>query len=183
MKNILFTLTIVGLIAMSCSKSPNRFAIENHSIGLLTDSTQIKDLATIFDLDSVVNLSKGNKFTDRINDIDVFEKGGKLLLTLSPKSVSDSTSTIEAIKVYDKRFKTTEGINTESTFGDIKTKMKIKKIENTIRNIVVFLENSPVYLTIDKKELPAEFQFDMSKKIEAINIPDTAKIKYFMIGW
>jgi hypothetical protein len=183
MKKTIITLCFVGLIAMSCSKAPNRFAIEKQNVGLLTDSTQIKDLATIFDLDSVVNLSKGDKFTDRINDIDVFEKGGKLLLTLSPRSVSDSTSTIEGIKVYDDRFKTSEGINTKSTFGDIKAKMKIKKIENTIRNIVIFLENSPVYFTIDKKELPAEFQFDLSKKIETTNIPDTAKIKYFMIGW
>lgn len=182
MKNTLITLSFIALVAVSCSKSPNKFSIGNKNIGLLTDSTQVKDLETIFSLDSVVN-NKANKFSNGTSNIDVFEKGGKHLLTLSPKSVLDSTSTIESVKVFDDRFKTSNGITTTSTFGDIKTKMTIKKIENTIRNVVVFIENSSVYFTIDKKELPSEFQFDLSKKIEVNNIPDTAKIKYFMVGW
>lgn len=182
MKKIIITLSFIGLIAMSCSKAPNKFAIQKQNIGLLTDSTQVKDIVALFKLDSVVKRDKGNKFAIDDN-IEIFEKGGAHLLTLSPKSVLDSTSTIETIKIIDKRFKTLEGLNSTSTFGDIKSKTEIKKIENTIKNIVIFIENSPVYLTIDKKNLPAEFQFDMSKKIEAINIPDTAKIKYFMVGW
>jgi len=182
MKKTLTTLSIIGLIAMSCSEAPNRFQIEKQNVGSLTDSTQVKALETVFEMDSIVN-TKGNKFSNGTNNIDVFEKGGKKLLTLSPKKINDSTSTIESIKVYDDRFKTEEGINVNSTFGDIKAKLKISKIENTIRNVVVFIENSPIYLTIDKKDLPAEFQFDLSKKIEKANIPDAAKIKYFMIGW
>lgn len=181
MKNTLLTLCLVGLIATSCSKTPNRFAIEKQNIGFLTDSTKVNQLEELLKLDSLV-FNTNSKFSIG-NNIEVFEKNGTHLLTLTPKLDKADASTIESIKILDERFKTPEGINTNSTFGDIKAKMKIKKIENTIRNIVLFLENSPIYLTIDKKELPSEFQFDLSKKIEAVNIPDTAKIKYFMIGW
>jgi hypothetical protein len=40
-----------------------------------------------------------------------------------------------------------------------------------------------VYVTIDKKELPAELRYDTQARIQASQIPDDAKIKYFMIDW
>ena len=49
--------------------------------------------------------------------------------------------------------------------------------------MVVFVDEINGFFTIDKKELPSELRLDMNKNIEALNIPDTAKIKYFMIGW
>ena len=48
---------------------------------------------------------------------------------------------------------------------------------------MVFVNENNTFFTIDKKELPSELRFDMSKKIEVTNIPDSAKIKYFMVGW
>ena len=50
-------------------------------------------------------------------------------------------------------------------------------------NVVIFINDSNFFFTIDKNELPSELRFDMSKKIEAIQIPVHSKIKYFMIGW
>jgi hypothetical protein len=40
-----------------------------------------------------------------------------------------------------------------------------------------------MYFTIEKTELPAELRFDMNLKIEAIQIPDDAKIKNFYLQW
>ena len=52
----------------------------------------------------------------------------------------------------------------------------------------IFLEAMSVdeinaYFTIDKNELPEDLRYDMNKKIEAISIPPTAKIKDFFIQW
>jgi hypothetical protein len=49
--------------------------------------------------------------------------------------------------------------------------------------VVVFVDDINASFAIDKKELPAELQFDMSLKIEKIQIPAKAKIKYFMLYW
>jgi len=49
--------------------------------------------------------------------------------------------------------------------------------------VVVFLENSDVFLTIDKKQLSENLRYNPSLEIEASQIPDDAKFKYFMIGW
>ena len=83
----------------------------------------------------------------------------------------------------DSKFKTKKGLTINSTFADIQNNYKISNIQNTLRNVVVFVNDINAFFTIDKKELPAELQFDASAKIEAIQIPGQAKIKYFMIGW
>lgn len=183
MKNILFTLILTSIILTSCKKETNPFSISKQNIGLLTDSTQVKDLEAIYIKDSIVKSIAGDEFTGTINDIEIYEKGGKKLLALSPTQALDSTATISTIKIYDARFKTEKGINTLSTFGDIKANYKISSIQNTLRNVVVFVNENNTFFTIDKKELPAELRVDLSAKIEAVQIPDEAKIKYFMVGW
>ena len=47
---------------------------------------------------------------------------------------------------------------------------------------MVFLEDSNVYLIIDKLQLPENLRYDPSAVIEISQIPDTAKFKYFMVG-
>ncbi len=179
-----------GLIAfsaiflfISCNTKIDKFLISHHNIGELTDSTQVKDLEAIFINDSIVKNIAGDEFLGRINDIEIFEKGGKRLLVLTPTEALDSTSTIKSIKIIDERYKTLKGLTINSTFGDIKTKYKISSIQNTLKNVVLFTSDSNFFFTINKEELPAELRFDMSKKIEAVQIPDQSKIKYFMIGW
>jgi hypothetical protein len=48
---------------------------------------------------------------------------------------------------------------------------------------VVLIKYSDIYFTIDKKELPSSLRYASSVNIEAVQIPDTAKIKYMMLGW
>jgi hypothetical protein len=182
MKNIYIGIVILTFLS-SCKKETNPYLISKRSIGLLTDSTQVKDIESIFANDSVVKRIGGDEFTGRINDIEIYDKTGKELLILTPKQALDSTSTISTIKIVDQRFKTEKGLNPESTFSDIKNNYTISSIQNTIRNVVVFVNEINGFFTIDKKELPADLRFDMNKKIEAVHIPDAAKIKHFMIGW
>lgn len=183
MKKIIFSLILVSIITTSCKTEIDPFTISKQNVGLLTDSTQVKDIETIYSNDSVVKKIAGDEFLGNVNDIEIFEKGGKHLLSLSPKQALDSTSTIGTVKIIDSRYKTIKGLNTLSTFGEIKEHYKISSIENTLRNIVVFVNENNTYFTIDKQELPSNLRFDMSKTIEAIQIPDSAKIKFFMIGW
>ncbi|PWK17508.1 hypothetical protein [Xanthomarina spongicola] len=183
MKKSIFSLAIVTLLFIGCKKEQDPFQISKQHIGLLTDSTQVKDLKAVFANDSVVERLLDNEFTFNRTDIDIFDKTGNKLLTLTPKVVQDSTSTIETIKVLDARFKTEKGISTTSTFADIEKNYKISSIQNTLKNIVVFVNEINAFFTISKSELPSELQFDTNAKIEAVQIPGKAKIKYFMIGW
>lgn len=171
------------ILAIACKEETDPFLITEHSIGLLTDSTQVKELKAIFSNDSISKYIGGDEFTGNINDINVYEGGGNHLLALTPFESLDSISTIKSIKIVDSRYKTTKGITKLSTFGDIQNKYKISRIQNTLSNIVVSVDAINAYFTIDKQELPAELRYDMDLKIEALQIPEKAKIKSFYIHW
>lgn len=183
MKYTILLLILSVTIFTSCSKEQDPFMVSKQNIGLLNDSTQVKDLNNIFVNDSVVKFIRGDEFTGNPNDIVIFEKGGKKLLILTPLQSLDSTSTIKSIRVMDERYKTPKGLSVTGTFKSIKDNYTISGIQNTLRSIIVSTNEINAYFTIDKSELPAEMRFDMNLKIEAIQIPDEAKIKDFYVLW
>ncbi|MGB0981910.1 MAG: hypothetical protein ACPGUH_07400 [Winogradskyella sp.] len=181
-KNTLIIIIILA-ITYSCAKAPNPFLVEKHNIGLLTDSTQVKDLEAIFSKDSIVKSIAGDEFTGAINSIEIFEKNGTKLLDVSPKEALDSTSVVSSVRIIDERYKTEKNISTLSTFKTIKDNYKISKIDNLINSVVVSVDEINASFTIDKEELPASMRLNMDLAIDAIQIPDEAKIKYFIIHW
>lgn len=182
-KHILF-ICICCAILLSCNKKEqDPFQIAKHNVGLLTDSTQVKDLEMIYANDSISRYIGGDEFTGNINNIEIFEKGGKLLLTLTPSEALDSTAVISTIKIEDPRYKTDLLVSKVSTFKDIKGNYKINSISNLINSVVISVNELNASFTIDKKELPSNLRFDMNIKFDAIQIPDNAKIKYFMLHW
>lgn len=182
MKNLFLIVLIIAVLA-SCTKQQDPFLIEKYNIGHLTDSTMVSQLDSIFVNDSIVKFVAGDEFTGNINNIDVYDKAGNHMLVLTPDEALDSTAVISNIRIMDSRFKTAKNISLLSTYKDIKNNYKINRIDNLINSINVNVNEINAYFTIDKKELPANLRFDMKMTIEAFQIPDEAKIKYFMLNW
>jgi len=134
-----------------------------------------------FVLDSIVKDTNTIKLISSTKKIEIYEKGGTHLLSLTPNN--DSIPTIKNIRIYDNRYSTNKGVSLKSTFKDIRNNYSIKKIVSSLNNVVIFLKENDMYFTIDKKELPGNLRYNTSATIEAVQIPDAAKIKYFMIGW
>lgn len=177
------SLIAIFLIISSCKKVQDPFAVNKTSIGLLTDSTQVKDLKATFPNDSVVNYQGDSTFKIPMNKIEVYGDSGILLLVLTPNKMSDSTATISNVRINDSRYKTDKGISTLSTFKEIQDNYKISKIDNLINSVVISVNELNAQFAIDKTELPANLRFDMNLSIEESQIPDNAKIKYFFINW
>ncbi|GLU43895.1 hypothetical protein [Allomuricauda sp. NBRC 101325] len=173
-KVIQATALTVGLILTQSCQKDTTFVIAEDSIGPLTQSTPVSELETVFANDSIVKESETAK------KIEIFEKGGKHLLSLTVNS--DSIPTIENVRIMDARYKSEKGISLMSTFKDIEDKYGIKKIVTTLNSIVVFPKGSNLYFTIDKAALPDNLRYSTST-IEAVQVPDSAELKYLMIGW
>jgi hypothetical protein len=183
MKHYLFLAILLGLF-VACDKTTDPFLITTNSAGLLTDSTMIRELKTVFINDSLSRFIGGDEFTGNTNTISVYEKeSGALLLELDPNTALDSLSTIRTVRIMDPRFKNQDGINTLSTFGDLNSNYSISSIQNTLRSLIISVDEINAYFTISKKELPEEMRYNMNKKIEAISIPESAKIKDFYLQW
>ena len=183
MPKSIYCLLIILLLIVGCENEPDPFLIGKQHVGLLTDSTQVKDLELVFPMDSIVRPIQGDEFSGNKTDIEIFEKGGKKLLVLDPSQPLDSTAVIETVQIIDPRYKTDKKISTLSTFKDIKDNYNISRISTLINSVVVFVDDINASFAIDKKELPSNLRYDMNLKIEKIQIPDKAKIKYFMIYW
>lgn len=183
MKKSLVLIALLLVFCVACNKEQDPFEISKQHVGLLTDSTQVKDLKLVFPHDSIVKRIGGDEFTGNKNNIEILDKKGKQLLILEPAEALDSTSVIETIQVIDNRYRTQKNITTLSTFKDIADNYKISRIDNLINSIVVTVRNINASFTIDKKELPSNLRVDMDLQIEATHIPDNAKIKYFFINW
>lgn len=183
MKNTIFTVAIAALLFTQCAKKQDAFAISNGQVGLVTNKTSIKQLDSIFANDSIVPLSNVKDALGTQGEVEVFAKDGTKLLRLSPDDESNPDAVINTVRVYDARYTTDKGLSIKSTFKDLKENYEIAGIQTSIDAVVVFLKESDVYITIDKKQLPENLRYNPSLTIEASQIPDTATFKYFMLAW
>ncbi len=175
--SLFFILLIVG-----CEKEIDKtFLITKESIGKLDKVSLVRDLEIIYANDSIVKDTTYINLANNSKKVKVFEKGGKHLLTLTPNS--DSIPTIENIRIEDPRFVTEQGVGLKSTFKDIKEHYTIRKVITSMNNVVILLDDSDIYFTISKEQLPSSLRYASSVNIEAVQIPDDAKIKYMMVGW
>mgnify|MGYP005989657693 CR=1 FL=1 len=182
-KNISSILVIVfSLFILSCSNS-SKFKIEKGKVGDITTKTTILELNKIFKNDSIVkNLSEGatgDNYLQEDDEVLIFEKGGKHLLTIIPKEQLDSTSTIKSIEVHDPRFKTDTGITLESSFSEINASNTVNRVESSFSSATLFIDDLNVTIAIDKEELG--LKQIITQKVSKEQIPDLAKMKSFIV--
>lgn len=183
MKKILFVCFILSLMFVQCAKDADPFLIKEGSIGNLDKHIKMKQIDSIFAMDSIVKLNPIQNASDTQGEVEIYDKEGEILLLISPEDDSDPNSLISNIQVFDGRYKTELGLNSKSSFKHLKDNYTIAGIDNAINSVVVYLENSEIFITIDKKQLPENIRYNYTAKIETSQIPDDATFKYFMISW
>ncbi len=182
MRNSVLFISVILLLCCNCKKEiDTTYLITNTSVGALEKTSLARDIELIYAKDSVIKDTTTLNLGNKAKKLKIFEKGGQLLLTLTPSG--DSIPKIENIRFEDARFKTEKGIHINSTFKDVKSVYTIKKVITAMNNVLVLVKESDVYFTISKEELPSSLRYASSVNIEAVQIPDAAKIKYMMLGW
>lgn len=177
----LFVITLLSIAFVQCSDG--KFKVSKGQVGKLTTKTTIEELDQLFKSDSIVKIlsegTKGNEYLQDDDEYQIYEKGGKHLLTIVPKEQLDSTSTIKSIEIFDERYKTENGLNIKSTFQEINANNAINNIEASFSSATLFIDDLNATLAIDKEQLGLK---DYStQKITIEQIPDLAKIKSFTI--
>jgi len=173
----------VTLLFIGCKEEINPFLISNDYVGALTRGMTIKEIDSIFSKDSIVKLYAQNEELPAQGEVEIYDKNGTKLVSISPVTNNDPDALISNFQFFDPRYKTDKGLNLSSTFKDIKANYKILNIETTISTVVIFLEDNDLFINIDKNELPENFRYNPNLVIDITNIPDEAKIKYFMLSW
>ena len=174
MKRIVFIGVLMAIIS-SCS-SNKEFEITEDSIGLISKTTLLSEIETLYAQDSVVVNGSSNS----IEKIEVYQNQS-LLFSLSPKT--ENPEQIGTVKVEDPRFKIKgSGISLSSTFQEIQSEMEIDKIIPTAMSASIFVKNSPFLFAIDKSNLPESIKYGFDP-IEKTQVTESTPIKYFFISW
>lgn len=181
-KNILI-LGVLSILFIQCNKDKDPFLITKSEIGSLSKTIKINQLDSIFSKDSIVPLLSKEVFLSQGGQVEIYEKGGVKLMLLSPINDKDPNSKISNIQLFDARYKTEKGLHLNSTFKDLRENYTISSIQNGLSSLVISLVESDVYVTISKEVLPESIRNEFGLKIDASDIPDDAKFKFFMVGW
>jgi hypothetical protein len=79
-------LSLLASFLSQCAKQQDPFLISADAVGKLSKDAYVSELDSIFSGDSLVNISKNNKFSISGQAyFEVYEKGGKQLLSITPK--------------------------------------------------------------------------------------------------
>ena len=139
---------------------------------------------SIYKNDSIVRrIGEGDYMFSGDDKYLIFNNKKEHLLTLTPRNQHDTSEPIETIEIISDQFKTNSGISVNSTFGEIDKNHNINGIQNTINNLIIYVDEIDAYFIIDKKNLPIELRLGTEIKIKKINIPTESRIKRFMVGW
>lgn len=172
----------ISVVFIQCGK--DKYTVSKGKVGQITTKTTIKELDKIFENDSIVKVlsegAKGNYYFQDDDKYQIYEKGGKHLLTIIPKEQLDSTSTIKSIEIFDERFTTENGLNVNTRFNDIKINNRISKLEPSLYSVTLFIDDLNATLTIDNEELGLK-KANNIKRVSIEQIPDLAKTKSFIV--
>ena len=182
MRNILCAAALAALTLVSCNQERDPFLISDGQIGNLTKDITVKQLDSVFALDSVVKTAVDDEQLVAGGDVEIFDKAGSLLMILTPHSPKADTNKIQTIRIVDPRYKTEKGLSADGTYKVIKDNYVINDIFTTLSSVVVNLQDTEVYVVIDKDQLPESLRYT-SNKIESTQIPETATFKFMMMSW
>ena len=177
-------ITLILLLTLTFGCKNGDYTIAKGKVGKINSETIIKNLDSIFVLDSISRrIGEGDYMFSGNDNYLIFDKQNDHLLTLTPKQQHDINEKIETIEIISNKYSTENGLRVDGTFEDIQNTHNISAIQNTINNIIVFVDEIDAYFIIDKNNLPIDLRLGTNNKIEEINIPPNSKIKKFMIGW
>src|SRR5690606_38541094 len=98
MKKLTFLLLLIAILFIQCTKENDPFLITKNQIGNLHNEIMIRQIDSVLEQDSIVYFTPETSFLAQSEQVEVYEKGGKLLMTLSPSKQGDPNSKISHIQ-------------------------------------------------------------------------------------
>lgn len=152
----------------------DNFHISEDRVGIFSKGMTMADVYKAIPKEQIKKkVGYGEFADDTYDDYEIYDSNGDLLLILTPKENGNINSKINRISILDKRFKTTENIGLDSTFGDLKKYYSTNDIAPDMEHIVVFVEHINAWFSIKKTELKDDWW--NGKSIDKSKIPNSAK--------
>lgn len=160
----------------------DNFHISENRVGIFSKGMTINDVYNSIPKEQIKKTVGYGEFADDTYDnYEIFDSNGKKILVLTPKQNGSTNSKINRISILDSRFKTTEKIGLNSTFGDLKKHYSTDKISPDMEHIILDVNHINAWFSIKKSEL--EEGWWKGNGIDKTKIPDNAKFDGITIWW
>lgn len=160
----------------------DNFHISESRVGIFSKGMTISDVYNTIPKEQIKKIVGYGEFADdTYDDYEIYDSNGKKILILTPKQNGNTNSKINRISILDNRFKTTEKIGLNSTFGDLTKYYSTDKISPDMEHIVVDVEHINAWFSIRKTELQDGWW--NGKGIDKSKIPSNAKFDGITIWW
>lgn len=171
-----------GLNKKSTGYTFDNFNISENRVGIFSKGMTISDVYNTIPKEQIKKkVGYGEFADDTYDDYEIFDFNGKKILILTPKQNGNTNSKIDRISISDSRFKTTEKIGLNSTFGDLAKYYSTDKISPDMEHIVLDVEHINAWFSIKKTELQDGWW--NGKGIDKSKIPNTAKFDGITVWW
>lgn len=160
----------------------NNFHISENRVGIFSKGMTINDVYNSIPKEQIKKTVGYGEFADdTYDDYEIYDSNGKKILILTPKQNGNTNSKIYRISILDSRFRTTEKIGLNSTFGDLKQYYVTDKISPDMEHIILDVNHINAWFSIKKSEL--EQGWWNGNGIDKTKIPDNAKFDGITIWW
>ncbi|MCF6297319.1 MAG: hypothetical protein L3J08_04945 [Flavobacteriaceae bacterium] len=130
------------------------FHISENSVGIFSKGMTISNIYNAIPKEQIKKKVGYGEFADKTyDDYEIYDSNGKKILILTPKQNGNTKSKITRILILDKRFKTTEKIGLNSTFGDLEKYYSIDKISPNMEYIILEINHINAWFSIKKTKL------------------------------
>jgi hypothetical protein len=160
----------------------DNFHISENRVGIFSKGMTISDVYNTIPKEKIKKkVGYGEFADDTYDDYEIYDSNEKKILILTPKQNGNTNSKINRISILDNRFKTTEKIGLNSTFGDLQKYYSTDKISPDMEHIVLDVEHINAWFSIKKTELQDGWW--NGKGIDKSKIPNTAKFDGITVWW
>ncbi|MCG8220938.1 copper resistance protein NlpE N-terminal domain-containing protein [Tenacibaculum finnmarkense genomovar finnmarkense] len=128
-------------------------------------------------------IGKGEFAEDVYDDYEIYNHNNQLLFSLTPKNTGDVHQKINRVLINSPFFKTEKGINTNSTYGDIKNAYTVNKIEPTREHIFLIVDELNASFSISKNKLKKDWWNDKTKTVNENKILLNTQIDNIVLWW
>ena len=111
---------IILIIVLIYGCNDRNYNISKGKVGKINSEIIVKQLDSIFILDSIVRrIGEGDYMFSGDDNYLIFDTQRNHLLTLTPRQQHDANETIETIEIISEKFSTKNGLTVNSNFAEI----------------------------------------------------------------
>ncbi len=168
------------LMTVACAKKDDSHTFDSNRVGPLERNTEFAEVENLFPADSVVRDSVELQFGASYYNYSVYRSPDSLMLVISPHR--DSIGKIGSIRIVNGLYTTRDGLGPGSTFGEFSKKYQIGKVRSSVFRVGADVKEERFQLIIPRSELPESLRLPTAP-VEAVEIPDDARVEFITISW